>query len=98
MHYVKQMLPTDIERLIMEFHDEFDISTKRFHLNLVFKSAFCEYQSKNKFRTFLDLVIEPNDHWYVLFYFLNMYDKRLKKLLNNNNCYSKLWTGVVPWD
>ena len=82
------MLPTDIERLIMEFHDEFDVSTKRFHLNLVFKSAFCEFRG-------LDIL---EDHWCVLLYFMNMYDKRLKKLLANNDCYSKLWTGVVPWD
>ena len=84
------MLPADIERLIMEFHDEFDVSTKRFHLNLVFKSAFCEFRS-------LD-ILEPRDHWFVLLYFMNMFDNRLKTVLNNNDCYSKLWTGVVPWD
>ena len=83
------MLPTDIERLIMEFHDEYDISKKRFHLNLVFRSAFKEYR---------DYLIAPTDHWYVLLFFMNKFDKRLKRVLENNDCYSQLWTGVVPWD
>ena len=87
--YVKQMLPTDIERLIMEFHDEYDISKKRFHLNLVFKSAFKEYS---------DYWVASPDHWHVLLYFMHMFDKRLKRVLENNDCYSQLWTGVVPWD
>ena len=92
--YVKQMLPTDIERLILEFHDEYDVSTKRFHMNLVFKSAFKLYRVQNNF----DYVIETDEHWYVLLHFLNMFDKRLMKIIHNNTCYSSLWTGVVPWD
>ena len=75
----------------MEFHDEYDITTKRIHLNLVFKTGFKEFNN---------CVIDLNfsDKWYVMLYFLNRYDTRMKKLLKNNDCYSKLWTGVVPWD
>ena len=85
------MLPTDIERLIMEFHDEYDIITKRFHLNLVFKTAFKEFESQYA-------IIGLNDQWIILLHFLKRYDRRLQEVLNNTECYSKLWTGVVPWD
>ena len=84
------MLPTDIERLIMEFHDEYDISQKRFRMNLVFKSAFKQYRS--------EAIFEPEEHWYVLLFFLDKFDKRLRLVIENKDCYSKLWTGVVPWD
>ena len=94
------MLPTDIERLIMEFHDEYDIITKRFHLNLVFKTAFREFKRQQVDLTTsgLTTIIGFNYKLIILLHFLKRYDRRLQEVLNNTECYSKLWTGVVPWD
>ena len=96
------MLPEDIRRLILEFHDSYDIMKKRTHVNLIIKSAFRECVAQNKFECELYEMLgnlRPcKVRWTMLLIFLDTFDKRLKKILENESCYSKLWTGVVPWD
>ena len=92
------MLPLDIKNLIMEFHDSYNISMKRRHVNLVVKSAFAEWRGRKKELYDMFELFGREIRWMVLTTFLEIYDKRLIKIRDNNSCFSKIWTGYVPWD
>ena len=92
-------LPHDIENIIFDFHDEFDIARKKFEIHLILKSGFSDYvQSESKFfHIFSEDAPRPLE-WYRLMFNIHRYDKRMVKIRNNQTCYSKLWDGCVPWD
>ena len=97
------MIPSDLKNLIMSFHDEFGILKKRQHVNLIIKSAFAEWRGRAEIESdmlqiFSDELDPCEIHWVILRTCLRLYDKRLIKIRDNNECFSKLWTGCVPWD
>ena len=96
------MLPKDIEHLIMEFHDGFDIARKKFEIHLVLKSAFAEFERNENLFYHLDGCQRPKVrilYWFRLMFNLQTFDKRMMKVRKHKTCYSQLWNGFgVPWD
>ena len=93
------MLPLDLENIILEFHDGFDIARKKFEINLVIRSGFEEFvQSESTYFHIFSEDTPRQLEWYRLMFNIHRYDKRMLKIRNNKTCYSKLWDGFVPWD
>ena len=80
------MLPTDLENLIMSFHDEHEIWRKRMNVNMVLKSAFREWRARVEIESLLlDVLTDMHPHqveWFRLMTYLDVYDKRLMKIRN----------------
>ena len=97
------MLPSDLKNLILSFHDEFGICQKLRHVNLIIKSSFAEWRGRAEIESDMLQIFSDELHpreirWAILTTCLKLFDKRLINIRDNNECFSKLWTGRVPWD
>ena len=93
------MLPEDLENIIFEFHDRYGTIKNRYHINLIIKSAFGEFRQNTS--CYYHIVGDASPRrleWYRLMFTVHEYDKRLVKIRHDRSCYSKLWSGYVPWD
>ena len=104
------MLPDDIRRLILEFHDEFGIWKLRMHTNLVIKSAFRACQHTNAFDRELfgnlgiDYSYAREVEWHNLMCYMQVYDRQMQRIKEYSLPIYRLWASiepgltVVPWD
>ena len=100
------MLPDDIKRLILEFHDEFEIWKLRFHINLIVKSAFraCGHTNALDRELFgamhIDYSYTREIEWYNLMSYMKLYDRQMQRIKEYGLPICRLWTDltVVPWD
>ena len=92
------MLPHDIENIILGFHDAYDTARKKYEIHLVLKSAFADYHKSKALYHVAGDPMPRHLEWWRLMFNVHRYDSQMVRIRDNGDCYSKLWTGFVPWD
>ena len=100
------MIPDDIKRLILEFHDEFGIWKLKILTNLVVKSAFRACGHTNAFdrelfgELHIDYSYTREIEWHNLMSYMLLYDRQMQRIKAYHLPIHRLWADltVVPWD